>query len=80
MAPPIQRTPFIAEQFFAQDDDGNTYTVCHWMWRLTVTLASGETAATTTGWKYETTDGKHVNPVGGGAFELAEDRRRLTRE
>ncbi|MBW7903008.1 MAG: hypothetical protein H3C26_16115 [Rhodocyclaceae bacterium] len=80
MANPTKKTPFIAECFFAQDDDGNRYEIRYWKYRVVTTFLSGETDVTTMGWKYETAEGRSINTTDDGQFELAEDRRRLTRE
>lgn len=80
MAPPIQRTPFIAERFSAVDEEGNRHAICYWMWRHVVTYNSGETDVTTSGWKYETEDGQHINQTDDGHFAVARTGTRLTRE
>lgn len=80
MAPPTTQTPFIAERFAALDEDGTRYTICFWKWKIVTTYLSGEIDTTTTGWKYETTDGQHINQTNDGGFEIAATGKRLTRE
>lgn len=80
MATPTKKTPFIAERFTARDEEGNRYTICYWKWKIETTFLSGETETTTSGWKYETTDGQPINHTDDGGFEIARTGTRLTRE
>lgn len=74
------KKPFIAETFVVEGmETGQRHTVRLWKWKHSIEMADGSIETTTSGWKMETTSGKHVNPGDGTLLELAETGEKLRR-
>jgi hypothetical protein len=75
-----KKTPYIAETFTAKGAEGVRHTVRLWNWRHEITMLDGRTETLTSGWKYETAKGQHLNPAGEGRFEIVVTGEIITRE
>lgn len=74
------KKPFVAETFVVEGiETGRRHTVRYWKWKQVIEMQDGTCDTVVSGWKFETTSGKHVNPGDGDMLELAETGEKLRR-